>query len=114
MLLPQEWHWLRSATLVAGERNGMAGLERVLLYETAIQTGLRNSELRSLKRGNLFLDADRQFITCKARCTKNRTDARLYIQSSLAESLKATRQYKGTGCIPVRYAHQVQTRVNGA
>jgi integrase len=107
MLLPKEWPWLRSATLLAGENYGMAGLERVLLYETAIQTGLRNSELRSLTRGNLFLDVDQPFITCKARSTKNRTDARLYIQSDLAESLRQHASTKAPGArlfdLPTRY-----------
>jgi hypothetical protein len=78
-----------------------------MLYETAIQTGLRNSELRSLTRGNLFLDVDQPFITCKARCTKNRTDARLYIQADLAESLRQHASTKAPGAslfdMPTRY-----------
>ncbi|MCA9109287.1 MAG: hypothetical protein KDA52_05015 [Planctomycetaceae bacterium] len=54
----------------------MTAHERVLVYETAIQTGLRSGELRSLTRGRLFLDRDQPFITCKARQTKNSKDAR--------------------------------------
>ena len=46
-----EWHWLKSAMVHSPERHGMSAAERVLLYETAIQTGLRSSELRSLTRG---------------------------------------------------------------
>ena len=88
MLLPEEWQWLR-ATLVGGpEREEMSAEERMLLYATAIQTGLRSSELRSLTRGRLFLDGDEPFITCKAGSTKNRQDARQYIQPALAELLR--------------------------
>jgi len=59
-----------------------------LLYAVAIQTGLRSSELRSLTRGRLFLDGDEPFITCKAGSTKNRQDARQYIQPALATLLR--------------------------
>ena len=89
MLLPEEWDWLRSITADGGERYGMAPRERVLFYAVAIQTGLRSSELRSLTRGRLFLDADDPFITCKAGSTKNRKDARQYIQHDLADELRA-------------------------
>jgi len=60
---------------------------RFLLYTVAIQTGLRSSELRSLTRGCLFLDSNQPFITCKAGTTKNRKDARQYIQPALAKEL---------------------------
>ncbi len=59
-----------------------------MLYQTAIQTGLRAGELRSLTRGRLYLDAKPPRITCKAGSTKNRKDARQYIQSELAADLK--------------------------
>ena len=47
MLLPEEWRRLEAATEVGPERYGMAGGERLLLYSTAIQSGLRSNELRS-------------------------------------------------------------------
>ena len=72
MLLPDEWRLLEAAALQGPERFGMEGTERMLLYRTAIETGLRSSELRSLTRGNLFHRADSPFITCKAGSTKNR------------------------------------------
>ena len=87
MLLPDEWRWLRSTTLASPERYGMPPSERVVLYLVAIQTGLRSSELRSLSRGRLFLDADPPYITCKAGSTKNGKDARQYIQVALAGEL---------------------------
>ena len=89
MLLPDEWQWLHAATTGAAEQHGMTGDERIMLYRTAIETGLRSTELRSLSRGRLFLDVDRPYITCKAGSTKNRKDARQYIQRDLAAQLKA-------------------------
>jgi hypothetical protein len=59
-----------------------------LLYRTAIQTGLRSNELRSLTRGRLYFDADPPYITCKAKSTKNGKDARQYIQPELAADLR--------------------------
>jgi integrase len=88
MLLPEEWRWLRATLIEAPMREAMSAEERMLLYATAIQTGLRSSELRSLTRGRLFLDGDEPFITCKAGSTKNRQDARQYIQPALAELLR--------------------------
>ena len=66
----------------------MTGSERLLLYRTAIQTGLRSNELRSLTRGQLYFDSNPPYITCKAGSTKNRKDARQYIQPELAADLK--------------------------
>ena len=87
MLLPSEWHWLRAITNHGRERYGMTGPERMLLYATAIQTGLRSNECRSLTRGRLFLDADLPYVVAKAGSTKNRKDARQYIQHGLAAEL---------------------------
>jgi hypothetical protein len=89
MLLPDEWQWLRSVTLSESvERFGMSAAERVLLYATAIQTGLRSGELRGLTRGRLFLEGGQPYITCKAGSTKNRQGARQYVQTELAAELR--------------------------
>jgi integrase len=89
MLLPTEWDWLRSVALSDNvEREGMDSRGRVLLYATAIQTGLRSSELRSLTRGRLYLDSTPPYVTCKAGSTKNRQDARQFIQEALAAELR--------------------------
>ncbi len=89
MLLPDEWKWLRSVTLAeAEERYGMTASERVLLYATAVQTGLRSSELRSLTRRRLFLESEQPYITCAAGSTKNKRDARQYVQPELAAELR--------------------------
>ncbi|GIW96962.1 MAG: hypothetical protein KatS3mg111_0295 [Pirellulaceae bacterium] len=88
MLLPEEWRWLKWATQRGPERYGMTPAERVLLYETAIQTGLRSKELRSLTPGLLFVDADPPYLMCKADATKNRKDAKQYVQPELAAALR--------------------------
>ena len=88
MLLPEEWQRLKAVTEAGPERYGMTGTERVLLYETAIQTGLRSYELRSLTRGRLVPNADPPHITAKARNTKKTEDARQYIQPELASDLR--------------------------
>jgi len=88
MLLPEEWRLLEAATETGPERCGMTGPERLLLYRTAIQTGLRANELRSLTRGRLIFASDPPFITCKAGSTKNRKEARQYIQPELAAELE--------------------------
>jgi len=88
-LLADEWPHLDAATRKAPTRYKMTGPERALLYRTAIETGLRAAELRSLTRGNLHLDGERPYITCKPRSTKNRKPAKQYIQTALAAELRA-------------------------
>ena len=74
MLLPEEWIWLRSVTLAtAAVWRGIPATEQVALYATAVQTGLRASELRSLTRGRLFLTGSQPYITCKAGSTSKWT-----------------------------------------
>ena len=62
----------------------MNGHTRRLLYQLAIQTGLRSGELRSLIRSSLMLDADRPYVLLEARQTKHRKAARQYIRPELA------------------------------
>jgi hypothetical protein len=66
----------------------MAGPERILLYRTAIETGLRSNELRGLTRISVVLDGSQPFIRVKAANTKNRKDAQQFIQRDLAEQLR--------------------------
>ena len=88
MLTPAEWPYLRAATLTSGPYEGMTPLERVALYATAIQTGLRSAELRSLTKGFLFLAGNKPYVRCKCEDTKNSEKARQYIQVGLAEELR--------------------------
>src|SRR5262249_414749 len=85
MMLPGEGEGLRST--IGGPHEGFPANGRVLLCPPAIQTGLRSSELRSLTRARLFLDANEPFIVCKAGSTKNRKDCRQYITPDLAAEL---------------------------
>ena len=89
MLLPEEWQWLQSTTRCGAARYGMTGQQRVLLYMTAIQTGLRAGELRSLTRGKLFLEADRPYIVCQAGNTKSKKMARQYVNATLCNDLRS-------------------------
>jgi len=89
MLLLDEWQWLRNATAAGPERLEVPAQERVFLYALAIQTGLRSSELRTLTPGRLFLNQVQPFVTCEAGSTKNRKNARQYIQADLAKELQA-------------------------
>ncbi len=90
MLLPEEWSilyaFLQSSN--AEDWNGIVPSERLLLYATAIQSGLRAGEIRSLTKRNLFLDRKPPFIVAKAAGTKNRKDARQYIKDDLAMTLR--------------------------
>ena len=62
----------------------MVGIARALIYSTAIQTGLRSNELRSLTRGKLNLTDAAPFVVAKPGGTKNKKLARQYIQPELA------------------------------
>ena len=88
MLLPREWPWVKRAAEQAGERFGMSGTERVLLYAMSIQTGLRANELRGLRCSQMILDTEQPHVLVSARATKNRKNARQYIQPELAARLK--------------------------
>lgn len=83
-----EWQWLDTTTRNSPERFGMTGMARALLYATAIQTGLRSSELRSLTRGKLNLTDAVPFVVAKPGGTKNGKLARQYIQPELAMELQ--------------------------
>ncbi len=85
----EEFQWLNSITRQTGESYGMTGTERALLYQTAIQTGLRAGELRSLTRGKLHLAGDSPFIIAAAKSTKNSKQARQYITPDLGAELSA-------------------------
>jgi site-specific recombinase XerD len=95
-----EWDWLDTTTRQAGIRFGMSGLERALLYATAIQTGLRSNELRALTRASLSLSSKQPFVSVDARHTKNRKRAKQYIQPELAIELQNHTRHKA-GAAPV-------------
>ena len=89
MLLPDEWQWLEAVTMQSPPCYGMTGSERALLYAVAIQTGLRQSELRALTRGRLHLAGGSPFILAPASATKNAKDAKQHVNPELAARLAA-------------------------
>lgn len=89
MLLPVEWPYLRSATMTSGERQGMNPVERAALYAVAIQTGLRQNELRSITKADLFLAGDKPYVRCRGEDSKNKNETRQYIHADLAGELRA-------------------------
>ncbi len=84
-----EWDCLRNVVAESAESYGMSGVERVLLYGVAVQTGLRAGELREMNRGHLYLDSDTPFIRAKAAITKNSKDARQFLSPDMAAALAA-------------------------
>ena len=87
ILLVDEWAWLRSITDDASERFGMTGRDRRLLYELALQSGLRSTELRSLARSSLSLEGKRPYVALQARDAKSRRACKQYIRTDLADDL---------------------------
>ena len=51
----------------------MTGPERAVLYQLAVETGLRARELRSLTWDSFDLDADVPTVTVRAAYSKHRT-----------------------------------------
>ena len=94
VLSRDEWHWLESTFIAGPVRYGMTGDERRLLCRTALQTGLRSSELRKLTRGSIIANADKPHILCDAGTTKNKKQARLYIDKELATELQRLAKLK--------------------
>jgi site-specific recombinase XerD len=92
-----EWSWLEHATKLSPLRFNMPGRERSALYALAIQTGLRSGELRSLTRGKLNLTAKPPFVLAAANSTKNKKQARQYIQPELAAELLELVEHKKAG-----------------
>ena len=82
MLLPAEWPWLKAASG-----------DRALLYETAIQTGLRANELRAIRPSRMVLDTDHPHILIPNDSTKDKNLAKQYITVDLAQRLKAIKPY---------------------
>ncbi len=66
---------------------GISGPERAMLYRTAVETGLRAAELRSLTAGSFRLDDDPPTVTVAAGYSKHRREDVLPIRSELAEAL---------------------------
>lgn len=102
MLLPTEWHRLAAATETGQVILGVAPGERRILYEVAIQTGLRSNELRSLTVANCELTAKpHPFVKVAAKSTKNKNVAKQFVTTDLAKRWSAFLKENGrTGAQP--------------
>ncbi|MDM4014928.1 tyrosine-type recombinase/integrase [Roseiconus lacunae] len=97
-LHPDEWPLLQAAALVAPDHAcGITGPQRALLYELAIQTGLRQNEIRQLTRGKLHLQQSPPFVLLPSRSTKNKSPARQYVSTDLAERIVSYAKQRPAG-----------------
>ncbi len=88
MILPEEWPWIESVLRASKQvLHSMNPQERLWLYDFAIQTGLRNSEIRELKMADLVVGKTACYVTLSAQHTKNEQDAKQYLRRDLAVSL---------------------------
>ncbi len=67
---------------------GMAGVDRAMLYLVAINTGLRWSELRSLKRNSFDLESATPTVTVEAAYSKHRKKDILPLRDDIAVIIK--------------------------
>lgn len=86
---------LVASTAKQRERGGMGGVERCILYLTAIETGYRYGELRSLRIADFDFDVDRPYawrtpaVRLAGEFTKNREPAEQALRRDRAEQLRA-------------------------
>lgn len=73
----------------------MSGQERANLYQLAVETGLRASELRSLIWSSFTLEPDSQSVSVLAAYSKNRRDDVLPLRASTAKMLAAWYEEQG-------------------
>jgi site-specific recombinase XerC len=71
-LSPEECGKLMKAARNGVRLQGLDGPERALLYRTALETGLRMNELKTLRVRNLDLDATPPILTVEACNSKHR------------------------------------------
>jgi len=82
-----ELRWLLDTTRNGPTRYGMDGAERALLYQLAVETGLRAGELRSLTRSSFAL-GDTPTVTVAAAYSKRRREDILPLRPATAARLR--------------------------
>jgi integrase len=80
---------LITATATGPDRWHTTGADRAVAYLISVETGLRASELRSLKVGNFDLDADAPIVWCDGVHTKNGKRLELPLKKGTADILKS-------------------------
>lgn len=86
-LMEDEINRLLGAAESGAVVNGMNGHDRKLLYQTALETGLRWGELYSLTRASFDFDGEPATVTIQAKYSKNRKENTLPLRSELAAAL---------------------------
>ena len=84
----EECRALVKAAMNGPERMGMPGTVRALLYKTALESGLRAGELRTLTVGRCELDAETPVLVVEAGYSKHRREDRQPIPPELAEAIR--------------------------
>ncbi len=87
-LTADELRRLFETTPEQDERGGMSGHERAMLYRLAVETGLRQNELRSLTRASFDLEGDPPTVTVEAAYSKHRRDDTLPLRPEVAVVLR--------------------------
>ena len=80
---------LLTAAAKGPERYGMIGAARAMLYRVAVETGLREAELRSLTGASFDLDRGAPTVTVAAAYSKHRREDRLPLRTGTAAALGA-------------------------
>jgi integrase len=89
---------LMAAGRSAADFLGLTGLERLMIYATAMVTGFRASELASLDPSSFDLDADPPTATVKAAYSKNRRKSVQPLPPDVAEALRRYLPSRPAGC----------------
>jgi integrase len=87
-LTAEECHRLLTATSKGRTLHGCSGNERALLYRTALESGLRASELKTLRVRKCNVDSKPPVLVVDAAYSKHRSEDIQPIPQSLAESLR--------------------------
>jgi integrase len=87
-LTAEELRKLIGAALAGPDVEGMPGSERAMLYRVAAETGLRWSELYSLKRLSFNLAGKPPTVTVLAAYAKNRREDSLPLRPETAQAVK--------------------------
>ncbi len=85
----EELGLLLAAAGAGGILHGMTGPDRALLYRTAVETGFRWSECRSLTRASFNFESEPATVTIRAEDAKNGKEETLPLRPELAADLKA-------------------------
>lgn len=87
-LSPQEATNLLSAVSLQPSVDGVDGVQRALVYRLALETGLRASEIASLRAASFQLEGPRPTVTLQAAYSKRRREDVLPLRLGIADVLQ--------------------------